>query len=351
MMVQKILASALSGLLVFSLAACGGSGSGGADAGSGGSGSSKDVIKLHMSHTQAPNSLSDLTAQKYKELLNEKSGGRIQLQIYTNCGLSGGDLTKALEMVGTGDIDIHSCAPTNAANFDKRFYVYWLPFLFPTTESLLSTCENEEITKAVNGWCNGLNMELLGVNNAGARQLSNSKMEITKPEDLKGLNVRVPGANLFIDLYRDCFGANPTAMDFSEVYTALQQKTIDAQENPVSVFSSSKFQEVQSYLTLWDYVRDTTMWVINKEKLASLSPEDQKIVTECATEALNWGNEYLAENEGKIIEELKAAGVTVTQLTPEQQQAFADASAPLYEKYSAEIGQDVIDLFKKASQG
>ena len=344
---KKFVKKAVSLLLVsgmaLSAAACGGSGSSSSGAEGG---SSEKKVTLNMSHTQAPNSVSDLTAQEFAKLVDEKSNGTVEVKIYTNCGLSGGDLTKAIEMVQTGDIDIHSCAPANIANFDKRFYVFWLPYLFNTEEDLINKCSSDEFKTAINEWCGGLNMTMLGINNAGARQISNSKKEITTPDDLKGLNIRVPGANVFIDLYKDYFGANPTAMDFSEVYTALQQGTIDAQENPISVFASSKLNEVQDYVTLWDGVRDTTIWVMNTKKLESLSDEQKAAVEEAAQEALQWGNDYLAENESKIIEELKEGGTVITELTDAQKEAFKTASAGIYDKYAEELGQDVIDLFK-----
>lgn len=302
-------------------------------------------IVLHFTHTQSVGSISDLTAQEFKNLVEERSGGRIEVNIYSNCGLSGGDLTKAIELVQTGNIDIHSCAPPNIANYDQKFYSFWLPFLFSNTEDLLAFCNSEKVHKVVNEWCNDLEMEMLGINNAGSRQISNSKMEITTPEDLKGLNIRVPGANIFITLYRDYFGANPTAMDFSEVYTSLQQKTIDGQENPIAVFDSSKFGEVQKYVTLWDGVRDTTIWVMSQKTMNELSSEDQALVKECATEALNWGNEYLAENEAVIIQRLKEEGTIITELTEEQKAVFQEACAGIYEEYAKSVGQEVIDLF------
>ena len=318
--VKKAVSLLLVSGMALSMAACGGSSSSSSASGSASGASSEKKVTLNMSHTQAPNSVSDLTAQEFAKLVSEKSNGSVEVKVYTNCGLSGGDLTKAIEMVQTGDIDIHSCAPANIANFDKRFYVFWLPYLFNTEEDLINKCGSEEFKTAINGWCNSLNMTMLGINNAGSRQISNSKKEITTPEDLQGLNIRVPGANVFIDLYKDYFHANPTAMDFSEVYTALQQGTIDAQENPISVFASSK--------------------------LNSLSDSQKQAVEEAAAEALQWGNDYLAENESEIIAKLKEGGTTITELTDEQKQAFKDASAGIYDKYADELGQDVIDLFK-----
>jgi len=331
---MRIMACLLIGVFSVILAGCGSTGS----------------TKIRMSHTQAPNSVSDLTAKEFAKLVSEKSAGRIEVEVFSNCGLSGGDLTKAIEMVQTGDIDIHSCAPANIANYDKKFYVFWLPYLFPTIDDLINATQNESIISEVNSWCNALNMSMLGINNAGARQITNSKKEIKSPADLKGMNIRVPGANVFIDLYKNCFGANPTAMDFSEVYTALQQGTIDGQENPISVFASSKLNEVQKYVTLWDGVRDTTIWVMNRERLEKFTSEDQKLIKECAAEALEWGNNYLAENEETIINQLEASGTVFTRLTDSQIQAFKAASAPIYDRYSDQIGEDVINLFRNISK-
>lgn len=336
--VKKIIAGLLISILVFTLVGCGG-------------GSSDDkAIVIRMSHTQAPNSVSDLTAKEFARLVSEKSQGKIKVDIYSNCGLSGGDLTKAIEMVQTGDIDIHSAAPANIANFDPKFYVFWLPYLFPTVDDLVTATKDEAIITEVNSWLAEMNMTMLGLNNAGARQITNSKKEIKSPDDLRGMNIRVPGANLFIDLYKNYFGANPTAMDFSEVYTALQQGTIDGQENPISVFDSSKLNEVQEYVTLWDGVRDTTIWIMNQKKIEGLTLEHKTIIQEAATEAMEWGNQYLAENEDEIIKKLEGSGTVFTRLTDSEIETFKDASAPIYDQYADIIGQDVIDLFRNAAK-
>lgn len=309
----------------------------------------KGTVTLNFSHTMAPNSLSDRAAHQFKTIIEEKSSGTIKVNIVTNCGLSGGDLTKAIEMVGTGDIDMHASAPTNAATFDPRFYIFWMPFLFPTTESLTNVTQSPDIHATVNGWFKPLNIAFLGIHNAGARQISNSVKEISTPSDLTSMNIRVPGAQLFIDCFRDSFGANPTAMDFSEVYTALQQKTIDGQENPVSVFDSSKFSEVQSYLTLWDYVRDSTGWYMSQKTLDKLSEEQRQLVLSSAREAIAWADEYIAKSEEEIIRKLEGQGVTITVLSLEQKQAFAELCQPLYTKYNAIIGSDVIEQFQKTA--
>lgn len=328
----KIFSIAAAGIMLFSLMGCGDS-------------SQDGKIIIRMTHTQQPESISDLTAKEFQKYVDKKSDGRIRIEIYQNWGLSGGDLTKAIELVQAGNIDIHACAPANIANYNPKFYAFWLPFLFDSTEDLVRFVNSERAKNEINKWCNDLEMTMLGINNAGSRQISSNK-EIHSPKDLKGMNIRVPGANVFIDLYRDYFKANPTAMDFSEVYTSLQQKTIDGQENPIAVFNSSKFAEVQSNVLLWDGVRDTNIWVISNKTLEKLSPEDAKIIQESAAEALQWGNDYLAANESSIIENLEKNGTKFARLTDEERQEFKEACAGIFVKYVDVVGPDVIDLFQ-----
>ncbi|WP_303189217.1 DctP family TRAP transporter solute-binding subunit [Fusobacterium ulcerans] len=328
----KIFSIAAAGIMLFSLMGCGDS-------------SQDGKIIIRMTHTQQPESISDLTAKEFQKYVDKKSDGKIRIEIYQNCGLSGGDLTKAIELVQAGNIDIHACAPANIANYNPKFYAFWLPFLFDSTEDLVRFVNSERAKNEINKWCNDLEMTMLGINNAGSRQISSNK-EIHSPKDLKGMNIRVPGANVFIDLYRDYFKANPTAMDFSEVYTSLQQKTIDGQENPIAVFNSSKFAEVQSNVLLWDGVRDTNIWVISNKTLEKLSPEDAKIIQESAAEALQWGNDYLAANESSIIENLEKNGTKFARLTDEERQEFKEACAGIFVKYVDVVGPDVINLFQ-----
>lgn len=342
-MLKKLFALALAGVLALSLAGCGDE-----KKAEGDSKPAAATVRFNFSHTMAPNSLSDLAAKKFKELVEARTNGTVKVNVVSNCGLSGGDLTKAIEMVGAGDIDMHISAPTNAANFDPRFYIFWMPFLFEDSASLVKIADSQEIIDTVNTWFKPMNIHMIGIHNAGARQISNSEKVIRTPEDLKAMNIRVPGAQLFIDCFRDAFHANPTAMDFSEVYTALQQKTISGQENPISVFDSSKFSEVQKYMTLWDYVLDSTGWYLSQKTLDNkLNEEQRKAVLESGMEAIKWAEGYLGESEKAIIEKLKGQGMEITALTPEEKAAFKDACQPLYAKYENIIGKDVLDLFKR----
>ncbi len=344
MRIKLLSTIALAALTILALSGCGQN-----EADQGGEAKAPKTVTLNFSHTMAPNSLSDLAAKRFKENLEKASNGAFKVNVVSNCGLSGGDLGKAIEMLGTGDIDMHASAPTNAATFDPRFYVFWMPFLFPDETSLGRVTANPDVLTTVDGWFGTLGIKLLGIHNAGARQISNSRKVIRTPEDLEAMNIRVPGAQIFVDCFRDAFHANPTAMDFSEVYTALQQKTIDGQENPISVFTSSKFEEVQNHLTLWDYVRDATGWYLSLKTLEKLSPEQVTQVQEAAAEAIAWADQFVVESEKEQLKTLAEKGLAITTLTPEEKKAFADACAPLYAKYEATIGKEVIEMFQKAA--
>ena len=136
---KKFLSALMIGTMVCSLAGCA-KGQG-----------EKEQVTLRMTHTQQPDSISDLTAKEFKKEVEKKSDGRIKVEIYQNCGLSGGDLTKAIELVQAGNIDIHACAPANIANYDPRFYAFWLPFLFDSTEDMVKFVNNDKVKKEVNG--------------------------------------------------------------------------------------------------------------------------------------------------------------------------------------------------------
>ena len=170
------------------------------------------------------------------------------------------------------------------------------------------------------------------------RQLSNSKREVKTVEDMKDLVIRIPSVNMFIDMFKE-LGASPVAMDFSEVYTASQQGTIDGQENPLSTYASAALNEVQKYVTIYDMVYDTTIWFMNSDKFSSFSQEDQAILTECAEEAAVYYKELVIE------EDSADEGVTVTRLTEEELAPFREKAEKIYEEYRDVIGADVVDSF------
>jgi len=303
---------------------------------------------LHMSYSLPSDSPCDFAAKKFGELLKERSNGRIILETYPNCALSSGDLVKAFEMVQLGSIDIHGSSPITFSNFDKRFSVFWLPWLFPDEKTLLKVLSSG-LMDEVDSWCKEKNTMLLAIGNGGARQISNSVHEIRNPKDLKHSKIRVPKVQMFVELYK-LLGANPVAMDFSEVYTSLQQKTIDGQENPLSTIYAAKLYEVQKYITIWNYVRDQIIWIMNAKSFESFDNETQELILECAREGMKYNNEMMVQMEKEMMVKLENKGCKITVLSPEEIDVFYKMALPIYKSYEPIIGKDIVDKFVRASR-
>ena len=176
------------------------------------------------------------------------------------------------------------------------------------------------------------------------RQLTNTHRPIHTPDDMRGLKFRIPGFGMYTDLYRQ-IGANPTTMPFGEVFTALQQGAIDGQENPIDVIHSSNLQEVQPYLTLWNYSYDPLILGINKDLFDSLSDEDQELVTRLAGETNEFQIEKNRDREAELIAELKDSGMEVNELSDEEKDAFRAKLSPLYDEYRKVWGPDMAQAF------
>lgn len=340
---KKLLCLILSIAMVISLVACGETSNGDSTPDTK---DSQGKVTLRFSYSLPAGSPCDIAAKSMADAVSEKTDGRITIETYPNCGLSGGDLVKAFEMLVEGDIDIHGSSPFTAGNFDPRYYVMWLPWLFDSVDQLEAALDNG-LKDELNSWAQEKGMTILTTCYAGARQLSNSKHEVTCVDDMKNLIIRVPGASMFIDTF-NALGAAPVAMDFSEVYTAAQQGTIDGQENPLSTYASAALQEVQPYITMYNMVYDTTIFYMNSDKFNSLSAEDQAILRECASEAGILYRDTVIETDESLAESLsKDYGVTVTYLSDEQLATFQSAVTDIYEKYKSVIGEDVVSTVLK----
>lgn len=237
--------------------------------------SEDEEYDLKMSITVSESSTWYEAAEKLKEDLAEESDGRINLTLYANEQLSGGDSGKAVESLAKGSIDLTFNSTIIYSILDDRFGVASAPFLFNSTDDVdpVFAGEGGEMLKDILA---EKGVQALGYGENGFRQLTNSKLEVKSPEDLKGLKIRIPGITMYTDLFRE-LGTDPQTMTFSEVFTALQQGTIDGQENPIDVISSSKLVEVQDYLTMWNYSYDPLVLGMNKELYESMSDADKEL--------------------------------------------------------------------------
>lgn len=287
------------------------------------------VNELHPSY---------LAGKKFGEIIKEKTNGRYDVQVFANAQL--GDDIKATEAVKMGNLEMVSPSASPLVGLDPDLNVLDLPFLFPNTKAADAVLDGPVGTKiAAKLEDNGL--KLLAYYENGFRNITNSAHEIKSPADLKGLKIRTMENKIHLAAFK-AMGANPTPMPFSELFTAMQQKTIDGQENPIPTIFLSKFNEVQKYCTLTEHVYGPHLLLINKKLFESMTPEDQKIFMDAATESKLFQRETNRAMAKDYIEKLRAAGMTVTELTAEQKQAFQDACAPVYKEFESTIGKDLI---------
>ena len=282
----------------------------------------------------------------FKKDIEEKSGGRISVELYPNAQL-GGD-RELIESVQLGTVQVAIPATSALAGFDKRFQVFDLPFLFKSKETAFKALDGE-LGHKVDELLKPLGMRNLGYGENGYRHITNSRGPVHNPEDLKGIKLRTMENPLHLAFFK-MLGANPTPMSFGELYTALQQGTVDGQENPVVLVYTSKFYEVQKFYSLTGHVYSATMLVANDDFFASM-PEDLWKIVEDAGKRYVVEQRALAEvQEQEFLEELKKTGLQINELTPEEKQLFIDATLPAYDQFKDGIGAELVELAKKANE-
>lgn len=282
-------------------------------------------------------------ADKFAELVAEESDGNVTISVFPNDQLASGNATKGIEMIAGGGVDLAAYATCVLAVIDQQLAVATIPWIFDDYQEARtvideSGCEYYEERLAAKG------LTYLGSFHNGFRQITNSKHEVRTPEDVKGLKIRVPGSEVYMKFFRT-FGADPVAMSWSEVFTAIQQGTIDGQENGVSITDSAKMDEVQDYLTLWNYTYENDLFVANTKVWESLEPKTQELLQEKAREACDWGRDLLEAEENSIVEAFEKNGMTVTRPTEAEMDAFKAAMKETKQGLIEQYGQEACDAF------
>jgi len=299
------------------------SGCGGA-AGTGESGDSEyQKINLVMSVNGTDTQIDTRVARYFAQLVEERSNGNVTVDVFPNDQLAGGNATKGIEMIAQGSTDLAAYATCTLAVIDSQLPVATIPWSFD------SYAEARQVIDSTGGSYYAERLAAKGITYIGSfhngfRQLSNSKTVVDEPADLKNLKIRVPGSEVYMGFFR-ALGADPTSMSWSEVFTAIQQGTIDGQENGASVTSTAKMDEIQKYMTIWNYSYENDLFIANTRIWESLEENTRQLLTECALEACNWGRDALEAEEADILARFEANGMVVTYLNDEQKAAFAEA--------------------------
>lgn len=287
------------------------------------------------------------TAEKWAELVAERSEGRITLKVYPNAQLVSGDQTREFSAMRSGLIDMAVGSTINWSPQVPEVNLFSLPFLMPDNAAVDAITQGEAGKMVFDAIAKRGVIPLAWGEN-GFREISNSKHAITKPDDLRGLKIRVVGSPLFLDTF-NALGANPTQMSWADALPALTTGAVDGQENPLSVFSAARADRAsQSHLTLWHYMNDPLIFGVSERVWKTFSAEDQEMLKQAAYDAGQWGIEKSRADLETTLSDIRERGVEVTELTPEQHKAFVDATQSVYEKWTSRIGEELVKAAQKA---
>ena len=300
-------------------------------------------ITLVMAVNGTDTQIDTRVAKYFAQLVEERSGGNVIIDVFPNDQLAGGNATMGIEMIAQGSVDLAAYATCTLAVIDSQLPVATIPWAFD------SYADARAVIDSTGGQYYAERLAAKGITyiasfHNGFRQLTNSKTVVDDPKDLKNLKIRVPGSEVYMGFFR-ALGADPTSMSWSEVFTAIQQGTIDGQENGVSVTATAKMDEVQKYLTMWNYSYENDLFIANTKVWDSLNENTRQLLTDCALEACEWGRDALEAEEAELLAGFEKNGMEITYLTDEQKAVFADAIADWKAGMIDRFGEDACAAF------
>lgn len=298
-----------------------------------------DKITIKLVHDATEDHPQGIGANLFKDLVEERLGESVEVVVYPNSSLF--NIKEGLEALQAGNIQILSGPTAALVGMESAYQLYDMPFLFESTEKLRRFDKSEhglQLREKIEDH----NLKILSTWFGSFKQITNSKGPVKQPEDLEGVKMRVMSGGLLEEQYT-MLGASAVVLPYSELYVALQQGTVDGQENPFTEIATAKFYEVQDYLTVTNHAAASYPFITNKEFWEGL-PEDirqelEEIVAEVEEEVYK-NIIDIAERDLKVLED---AGIEITKLSEEEREKFKKEMSPLYDKYRDSIGGDILD--------
>ncbi|MBW6392093.1 TRAP transporter substrate-binding protein [Billgrantia antri] len=308
-----------------------------------------DVVGDHGSHTLrmgiglAESSPQYLSVQYFADILDQRTEGRISVDIFPNSQL--GDDVQMMEMLQTGSLDMTYPSSSPATTYVEELAVFDLPFLLPNRDAAVAVMQSDTAQEMLDAF-EGSGIKALAFSENGYRQLSNSVRPVETPEDVGGMDVggltiRTMENPVHLSIW-ETLGANPTPMAFGELFSAMEQGVVDGQENPWSTILTSNFHEVQDYGSETRHVYTPFILMISERTWDRLAPEYQELVQEAARQSAQYEIQLATEYDDWSREQLEEKGMQITRLDDEQIAAFQEAVQPVYDEWAPKIGEDLI---------
>ncbi|WP_163560035.1 TRAP transporter substrate-binding protein [Halomonas sp. NO4] len=308
-----------------------------------------EVVGDHGSHTLrmgiglAESSPQYLSSQYFAEILDQRTEGRITVNVFPNSQL--GDDVQMMEMLQTGTLDMSYPSSSPATTYVDELAVFDLPFLLPTREAAVAVMQSDVAQGMLDAF-DDTGIKALTFSENGYRQLSNSVRPVETPEDVGGLDVsgltiRTMENPVHLSIW-ETLGANPTPMAFGELFSAMEQGVVDGQENPWSTILTSNFYEVQDYGSETRHVYTPFIMMMSERTWDGLAPEYQELVQEAARQSADYEIQLSAEYDDWSREQLVDRGMQINRLSDDQVAAFQEAVQPVYDEWGPRIGEDLI---------
>src|SRR5665647_2547707 len=320
----------LTTLVITSFAGCGG--------GDKAATTEKESYTITFSHVEPEDRSVHKGALAFKDYVEKQTEGRVTVNILPN-GQYGGD-ADSMEAVAQGTLQMTICVTSVLTSYNDDFMVLDLPFIWDSREAFYYALDNE-LGTALNATLVEKGLIGLGYNDNGLRQMTNNVRPITSLADFKGIKFRTMESPVFIKMF-ELLGANPVPMSFSELYTALQQGTVDGEENGAALVLASNFQEVQKYMSITNHVYSSNAIIANADSLNGLSAEDQEIIKDGVTEGcVNTQREIESSSDADAIAALEAAGMKINVVSEEAMAEMRKAVTPMYDEYKAKVSVEL----------
>lgn len=326
-MKKKVMSALLAGAMLFALAACGnnssnGGNGGNAGGGSNGGGNSGAVIELRMGNVTS-SSAKDAVTEVFIPKVEEYSNGTIKITHFPDNQL--GNDEQSFAMAQTGECDIAVGSTSSVATTYNDLYLYDIPYMFLNKQEVYEVGFNGEAGKAILDGFSGYGLKGLAFWENGFRNVTTNNKDIAAVTDLNGLKIRTMANEIHLEAWK-AMGANPTPMAFGELFTAMQQGTVDGQENPLGIITGNKFEEIEKFCTLTEHVYTPYYVVMNLEKWNSLTAEQQDALTRAMEETTQRQYELSQKYEDEAVGVMEAAGCQVRTLTDEEKLSFKEAA-------------------------
>jgi C4-dicarboxylate transporter DctM subunit len=301
-------------------------------------------VRLVMTGNGTELGIETLTARHFAESVLEASNGNVQIEFYPNDELTGGNTNEAVRSLTEGAVDLGGYVSGTMSLIDPRLEIATIPWSFASYQEARQVIDDTggkyyEKILAEHG------LVYLGSTHNAMRQLSNNRNEVKTLEDIKGMRIRVLGGEIY-RLFFSALDAEPVPLSWSELNIAIRQGVVAGQENGFFVMNSGRLNEIQKYMTVWNYLYENYLFVANRKTFESLEPKTQKLLHEKMREACEWSRDYLEDEEKKIRRKFKENGLEIIDLTPEELEVFKEYVYPLRERLKAKYGPEACAAFK-----